>query len=334
MRGINALDEARQDQVTFIMNPRHARRWADSAAAAALVTEGVEGFEPGADGRRPIVLVENAEAACVTVLELFRPAAAIPEEGVHPSSFVHEQARIAPDARIGPHVTIDQNCIVGPRTVLHAGVRLYHGVRIGSDCILHANCVIRERCTVGDRVIINANATIGSDGFGLQPAEDGLLTRVPHIGIVAIEDDVEIGAGTCVDRGKFGPTRIGRGAQLDNLVQVGHNCTVGPGAVIAGHTGIAGSCEIGERAILAGHVGVADHRTVGAGAVVGAKSGVHCDIPPGEQWLGYPARPASETLRVWGRLRKLPVLFERLGRRPDGDGGRRASSASPGSSTR
>ncbi|MCP3905514.1 MAG: UDP-3-O-(3-hydroxymyristoyl)glucosamine N-acyltransferase [Planctomycetes bacterium] len=323
VRGINGLDEATAEQITFIMSPRYAQRWAESRAAAALVSEGVE--LTGGDGTRPIIYVADAEAACIVLLELFRPSAPVPDIGVHPTAIIDERARIAPDARIGPLVFVDRDCEVGAGVVIHAGAMLYPGVRIGAGSVLHSNCVVREHCVIGCRVLIAANVTIGSEGFGFRPAPDGSgLARVPHVGFVLIEDDVEIGAGSCIDRGKFGPTRIGQGAKIDNLVQIAHNCVVGAGAVIAGHAGIGGSCEIGEGAILAGHVGMADHRKVGAGAVVGAKSGIRCDIPPGERWLGYPARPVKETLRVWAGLRKLPDLIQRLGRRPSGRGGRRA----------
>jgi UDP-3-O-[3-hydroxymyristoyl] glucosamine N-acyltransferase len=194
--------------------------------------------------------------------------------------------------------------------VLHAGVRLSAGVTLGADCVVHSNTVIRHDCTLGQRVILHQNVSVGADGFGYRPAPDGRgLVKVPHIGSVRIEDDVEIGAGTCIDRGKFGATVIGTGTKIDNLVQIGHNCRIGRCCIIVSGCGLAGSVVLEDGVILGGQVGIADGVRVGAGVQVGAKSGLMKDIPPGEKWLGVPADQASATLRQWAAIRKLPGLL-------------------------
>ena len=187
------------------------------------------------------------------------------------------------DVRIGPHVSIDEHATIGDRVVLHAGVRIYPGVEIGDDCVIHANTVIRERCRIERRVVLHSNVSIGADGFGYQQARDGSgLIKVPQIGTVLIEDAVEIGAGSCVDRGKFQATVVGAGTKIDNLVQIAHNCRIGRNCVIAAITGIGGSVTVGDDVRIGGCVGVSDHITIGAGASVGARSG-RCEsagLPP------------------------------------------------------
>jgi UDP-3-O-[3-hydroxymyristoyl] glucosamine N-acyltransferase len=317
--GVNALDEAGENDITFLADTSHARRWGQSRAIGAVVSEGIEpvGHNPQ---RRVLIYVPVAELAMVTVLELFQPAQIVPEIGIHPTAWVDERARLGEGVRIGPHVSIDRDCDIGDGVILHAGVRLYAGVSVGAGSVLNANCVVRQGCRIGRAVIIHQNASIGADGFGYVPASDGRgLLKVPQIGTVILEDGVELGAGACIDRAKFGATVIGAGAKIDNLVQIGHNCRIGRSTVIAGLTGIAGSCTIGDGVIIGGAVGIADHLRIGDGATIGAKSGVMKDIPPGETWLGYPADPAAEKLRQWATIRKLPGLVRRMSRDAEGE---------------
>jgi UDP-3-O-[3-hydroxymyristoyl] glucosamine N-acyltransferase len=318
--GVNALDEATGDEITFIADHRHARLWGASRAGAAVVTEGLDpaGHDPQ---KRALIHVPDAELAMASLLELFQPAEALPEVGVHPTAWVHELARLGRDVRIGPHVSVEADCVIEDNVILNAGVRLYPQVTIGAGSILHANCVVRSRCRLGRAVILHQNVSIGADGFGYRPAADGQgLVKIPHIGTVVIEDGVEIGAGSCVDRAKFGSTVIGAGTKIDNLVQIAHNCRIGPGSVIAGLTAVAGSVTIGQGVVIAGCVGISDHVRIGDGARIGGGSGVTRDIPAGETWLGYPAFPAGETLRQWATIRKLPSLIQRISRHAEGEG--------------
>lgn len=321
--GVNALDEAGEDEVSFLADPPHARRWGRSEAIAAVVSEGLQpaGHDPA---RRALIYVPNAEPAMVRLLELFQPPQIGPDLGVHPTAWIDERARLGEGVRVGPHASIDRDCEIGDGVVLHAGVRLYAGVAIGAGSVLHANCVVRQGCRIGRAVILHQNVSIGADGFGYVPAPDGKgVVKVPQIGAVILEDGVEIGAGSCVDRAKFGSTIVGAGTKIDNLVQIGHNCRIGRGCVIVGLTGIGGSTTVGDGVVIGGAVGIGDHRRIGDRATIGARSGVTKDVPPGETWLGYPADPATEKLRQWATIRKLPDLVRRMSR--DADGTQRSS---------
>jgi UDP-3-O-[3-hydroxymyristoyl] glucosamine N-acyltransferase len=319
VRGVNALEDAAEGDITFIADRPHARQWGSSRAVAAVVTEGIDPADHDPQ-RRALIHVPDAELAMVTILELFRPPEIVPDVGVHPTAWVHGEARIGQGVRIGPHVSIDRDSVIGDGVVLHAGVRLYAGVTIGAGSVLHANCVVRQGCRIGRAVILHQNVSIGADGFGYRPAPDGRgLVKVPQIGIVIVEDAVEIGANSCVDRAKFGSTVIGVGTKIDNLVQIGHNCRIGRACVIAGLTAVGGSTEIGDGVVIAGAAGIGDHLRIGDRATVGGGSGVMKDIPPGQTWLGYPADPAREKLRQWATMRKLPGLIQRISRHTEGE---------------
>lgn len=312
--GINTLSDARSDEITFITDQSYARRWVDSQAAAAVVTDGLK--VPGHNAAsRALVFVPDAELATIELLRFWEPAPPLPEEGIHPTAWVHPEARLGEGVRIGPHVSVDHGSVVGDRTVLHAGVRIYAGVTLGEGCVIHANTVIRERCTLGRAVILHPNVSIGADGFGYRPAPDGSgLLKVPQIGTVQIHDLVEIGANTCVDRGKFGATVIGAGTKIDNLCQVAHNCRIGRACVIAGQCALAGSVVLGDGVVMAGQVGVADQLTIGSGATIAGGSGVTRNVPAGETWFGYPADRARDTLRRISAVHKLPDHIRRVSR--------------------
>ncbi len=241
-------------------------------------------------GRSAIVVADPLAAMALLLAGAFVEPA--PEPG---SAAIHPSARIHPSAVVHPGVVVAAGVVVGAETVLYPNVVLYRGTSVGS------------------RVRIHAGAVIGADGFRFHATPSGLV-KIPHVGGVFIDDDVEIGANTCIDRGMLADTRIGRGAKIDNAVQIGHNCVVEPGAILVAQVGLAGSVTIGAGAILAGQVGVKDHVTIGAGARIGARSAVHGDVPAGETWLGEPARPAREAMRIYAALRYLPELVRALRR--------------------
>jgi UDP-3-O-[3-hydroxymyristoyl] glucosamine N-acyltransferase len=306
INGVNALGEATAREITFITDEAHARQWAEARAGAAVISAGLEpaGHDPES---RALIVVPNAALAVVELLRLFAPPTLQPDPGCHASAVVHAGATIGRDVRIGPHVSIDDEATIGDRAVLHAGARVYARARIGDDSVLHANAVVRERCRLGRRVVLHSNVSIGSDGFGYEPDPEGSgLVKVPHIGTVIVEDDVEIGAGACVDRAKFGATVIGAGTKIDNLVQIGHNCRIGRNCVIAALTGLSGSVTMGDRVRIAGAVGIVDHVSIGSGATIGAGAGVMRDVPAGQTQLGSPAVEIRQTLRQWAAIRKLP----------------------------
>lgn len=320
IHGLAIPTDAGPGELTFIGAAPYARQWSASRAAAAVVAEDIASALDASDPR-PVIVVNNADVAMALALELFGTPEPAPDEGVHPAAFVHRSAQLGARVRIGPHVSVDRGARIGDDVVLHAGVRVYADAVIGAGSVLHANVVVRHGCTLGRRVILHQGVAIGADGFGYRPDPTGRrLLKMPHIGNVVLEDDVEIGANSCVDRGKFGGTVIGAGTKIDNLCQVGHNCRVGRGVVIAGCTGLGGSVTIGDGAQIGGAVGLSDHVTIGPGARVGGGSIVYQDVPAGATWLGVPAGDAGAVKRQWVALRRLPELLGQLrgglGRRP------------------
>ena len=295
--GDNALDEASADQITFMIDAAHAELWTDAQAGAAVVSHGLELKERESQSRA-LIFVPRAELAMIEIARLFEPAPPVPDIGVHSTAVVDETTKLGQGVRVGPHVSVGPDAIIGDGVVLHAGVRIYAGVQIGDESALHANVVVRERCRLGGGVILNQNVSIGADGFGYQLAADGQsLVKVPHLGIVYLQDDVEIGANSCVDRAKFGATVVGRGTKIDNLCQIAHNCRIGRYCVIAGLTVLAGSVTIGDGTQVGGAVSIAEHVRIGIGVRIGGKSGVTRDVPDGTTYLGFPARPSTEALR-------------------------------------
>ncbi|MBX3352393.1 MAG: UDP-3-O-(3-hydroxymyristoyl)glucosamine N-acyltransferase [Phycisphaeraceae bacterium] len=309
---LDALDRSDERTLTFVRDAKRAAQWAASRAAAAIVTRGVDlEAAPG----KAILVVDDADRATITVLEILTPPTHFPGVGSHAQASIDPSAVIDPTAAIGPFVTIGPRTVVGPRVVLHSGVTLGADVRIGEDTELRAGVVVEDRCVIGARVRLHANSVIGADGFGYRPSADGKsLAKIPHAGNVEIHDDVEIGANTNIDRGKFGPTVVGAGTKIDNLVQIGHNCLVGRSVIICGVAAIAGSVRVGDGAILGGGVRIADNLSIGAGARIGAASGVMDDVPPGQTWAGYPARPIAEAMKVLAGMSRLPELIKQVKR--------------------
>ncbi len=312
IRGLDTVAEAEASTLTFVGDLAHARALAASRAGAAVVTRTLA-KEVAPDGRRAIILVDDADRAMIVALELFARPEALPAAGVHPTATVEPGARLGEGVRIGPGCWIAAGASVGDRTVLYAGVSIYPGATVGKDCTFHSNVSIRERCRVGDRVILHSGVAIGTDGFGYRPAPGGRgILKVPHLGNVVLEDEVEIGANSCVDRGKFGSTTIGFATKLDNLVQIGHNCRIGRCCVISGLSGVAGSTSIGDGTRIGGGAGLADHLTIGRGVSIAAMSGVMNDIPDGETWGGYPAQEIRRTKMEVLAVRRLPELMRKF----------------------
>lgn len=309
---LDSLDDAGPDALTFIRDAKHAQRWHASRAGAALVSKkvfdesGAALAEHGAPSRRAILVVPDADLAMVELLtELAPDPLAAPTTPGHRS--VHPEAKVDPTAMLGAHVVVGPGSTIGAGCVLHAQVVVGSRVSIGAGTVLHPGVVIQDGCVIGSGCILHAGVVIGADGFGYRAAPDGRgILKVPHIGHVEIGDAVEIGANATIDRGKFGATRIGAMTKIDNLVQIGHNCRIGRGCLICGCCALAGSVTLEDGVTLAGGVGVADGRTIGRGATIGARSGVMDDIPAGQTWVGYPARPARQTMRLIAALDELP----------------------------
>ncbi len=296
LEGVAALEDATPAQVSFLANRKYRRAFEQSRAGAVVV----EPEEPIPEGRTAL-RVRNAYLAFAKITTLFHPPReALPE--VAPGAVVHPSATVHPAAQVMPLASVGAGARVGARTILHPGVHVGEGARIGEDCLLYPQVVVREGCVLGDRVIVQAGAVIGSDGFGFafDPEGEGRGPRhykLPQVGIVVVEDDVEIGACTCIDRAALGTTRIGRGTKIDNLVQVAHNVEVGPLSLLVAQAGISGSTKLGMGVVVAGQAGIVGHLHIGDGVRIAAQAGVQRDAEPGEQLGGSPAQPAA----LWRR---------------------------------
>lgn len=296
------LEDASNTEISFIGNKKYENFWATSNACVAVVNENIS-IEPGEN--RAFIKVQNADLAMSQVLELFAPPTPLFHVDIHPS------ATIDSTAKIGNGVKIGAGCYIGPKVEIKENTTLYPNVTILDECTVGKNttiwsgAVVRERCHIGNDCIIHPNATIGADGFGFRPCPEKGLVKVPHIGNVIIGNGVEIGANTCVDRGKFSSTVLGDGCKIDNLVQIGHNSKLGRFCIMAGNSGLAGSVTLGNGVIIGGSASIKDHTKIGDGAIVGAGSGVTGDIEAGKTMLGYPAVEARDALRQWAILKRL-----------------------------
>jgi UDP-3-O-[3-hydroxymyristoyl] glucosamine N-acyltransferase len=302
--GIATLAEAAPTDLSFLGSEKYLADFHKTRSAAVLVQKRVK--LPPNHGKT-ILLVDDADLAVAQLLTEFAPPIPRPPPGRHQSAVVAPSSSIADGARIGPNVFIGDDCRIGKNVILHAGVYVGSDVVIGDDCELFANVVVRERITLGHRVIIHAGSVLGTDGFGYR--WDGKQhAKIPQIGTVIVEDDVEIGSCVCIDRAKFSATRIGRGTKIDNLVQIAHNCIIGPMCIITGQVGLAGSVTLGAGVVLGGQSAIRDHITMGDGSAAAGCSAVAEDVDPKTIVSGLPALPHRQTLREQAALRRLPDL--------------------------
>lgn len=304
LTGVQTLDRAASTDLSWVADGRRARQARDSRAGALLVSSGEDA------GDKPAVLVPSPTLALAIWLELSFP-------GVRPRSGVSKGAHVARSARLGRGVsvaagaTVEEGAVVGARTVLSAGAFVGRQAVVGEECYLHPNAAVLERCRLGAHCVLQAGAVIGSDGFGY--VWDGQRHRkIPQLGIVRIEDDVEVGANTAIDRATLGETVVGRGTKIDNLVQVGHNVVVGEHSILCGQAGIAGSARLGRRVTLAGQAGVNDHITIGDGSIATGQAGVTGNLPAGGIFSGMPAAPHRDFLRRAAVIARLPELARRM----------------------
>lgn len=307
--GAAGLDEARPGEISFLANPRYALRVKRTRAAAIFLSESAT--IDGGDNQIALLRSSDPYLAYARALRIFHPEAGV-EHFIHPSAFIETTAKIAHGVRIEAFVYVGENCFIGEATHLHSNASIYANVNIGAQCVIHSNVSIRAHSTIGDRVTIHNNVVIGSDGFGYAKDEQKQWLKIPQTGSVVIEDDVEIGAGTTIDRASVGETRIGRGVKIDNLVQVGHSCTVEEDTLLCGQVGLAGTSHIGKRVILAGQVGIAGHLKVGDDSIVTAKSATSHDVAPGRMVSGIPAFDNHEWLRSTAAFRRLGDMQKRV----------------------
>lgn len=301
--GVDQLTSAKENQITFIGSVKFNRYWNTSRACAAIVNDTIK-IEPG-EGRA-FIKVKNADLAMAKLLEEFDPGPPEFDVDIHPTAVIDASVTMGKGCKIGAGCYIGKNVVLGDGVILYPNVTIFDETSIGSQTVVWSGTVIRERCIIGSYCIFHTNVSIGADGFGYRPSDDGRgLVKIPQIGNVIIGNAVEIGANSCVDRAKFSSTIIGDGCKIDNLVQIAHNSVMGRSCIMAGHSGLAGSVTLGDGVIIGGSASIKDHTTIHSGAVVGAGSGVMGDVEAGKTVLGYPATDSREMLKQWVALRNL-----------------------------
>jgi UDP-3-O-[3-hydroxymyristoyl] glucosamine N-acyltransferase len=304
--GASKIEDARPGEITFLANPKYKHFLNQTRASAVIVDQSIQ-----EDIAMTVIQVDNAYYRFLQIFLLFNPPGKIQEPGIHPSAVIDSSSKLGDNISVGPQVVIGRNCSIGDHTVILPGCILLDNVEIGANCLLYPLVSIRENCRIGNKVIIHNGAVIGSDGFGFAPHE-GTYHKIPQIGKVVIEDEVEIGANCSIDRATMGETIIRKGTKLDNLIQIAHNVEVGEWTVIAAQSGISGSTKVGHHVMMAGQVGVVGHITIGDYAQIGAQTGVPKSIPEKDVVFGTPARPIMKAKRIEAVINQLPDLLKRV----------------------
>lgn len=312
--GVAGIESGRTGDLTFVRGSAFAKAWPASNCSAVLLSEGVT-LPAHADANRAVITVADADTAFAAVLGHLDPGIHTPPPGIHPTAVIHPEARVDPAAAIGPHCTIAPGAAVGPGAVLVAGVHVGANARVGQSTVLHPGVVVGDRCTIGDRCTVHPNAVIGAEGFGfIPPAQGRPAVKIPQIGTVTVGDDCEIGAGTTIDRAKFGATRLGDRVKADNLVHIAHNCVIGDDSILCGRTTLGGSVTLGRRTMIGGAVTINDQSVVGDDARVAGGSIVMDAVPAGETYAGIPAMPARTALANHSAMRTLAEFMRRVDR--------------------
>ena len=302
--GVAGIEEATAGQITFIANPKYISSAKTTAASAIIVGKDFP------DGNTALLRSDNPYLAFARAIDLFYQAPQY-QPGIHPTAVIANSARLGANAHVGAYVVIDEDVGIGDNAVLLPHVVIYRGARIGKNFFAHAHAIVREYCTLGDDVILQNGAIIGADGFGF--ARDGARwQKIAQSGPAVLEDEVEVQANACVDRASIGETRVGRGAKIDNLAQVGHGSAVGENTLLCAQVGLAGSSVIGKNVVLAGQAGVAGHCQLGDNVIVTAQSGTHGDIPAGSIVSGSPAFDNKQWLRAVSVFNRLPEYARAL----------------------
>jgi len=304
IRAVNGIKEAGPGDVTFLANSKYAPLLASTKASAVILAE-------GAAAPLPAILVRNPDLAFAKVAEHLSGGAYRPPAGVHPAAIVAAGAVLGKNVSIGAGTVVEDGATIGDNAVLYAQVYVGRGTVIGPDALLYPQVVVREKCRVGARVILHSGTVVGSDGFGYA-TDGGVHHKIPQVGIVEIEDDVEIGANVAIDRARFGRTVIGRGSKIDNLVQIGHNVSLGKGCLLVSQAGIAGSTRLGNYVVMAGQSGLIGHLDIGDGTIITAQSGLTKDVPPKSVLSGSPASDRRTHLKELAALSKLPEALQEI----------------------
>lgn len=303
--GVNGIDEARPGDLCFVRSARYLANLNESNASAVLIKEAPDGLPISA------IVVDSPDQCFAMVLKCFESSIQCHPKGIHPRAVVDDSAMLGEGVAVGACAVIEAGVTLGDNAIIYAGAYIGRNCQIGAGTIIYPNVTIREESAIGARCIIQSGAMIGSDGFGYANL-GGTWVKIPQVGRVIIEDDVEIGSGTAVDRATFGETRVGKGTKIDNLVQIGHNVVIGEHCALAGMVGIAGSATLEDGVQIGASAGVRGHITVGKGATVAARGGAVRDVEPGSIVSGFPAIDHQEERRVLVAQRRVPELVRRV----------------------
>jgi len=304
--GLAGLREAAQGDASFLASPKYQAAVKTTRASVLIVARDLDITFGGT-----LIRVSDPSKAFARLVAQVAPQPVVFRPGIHPSAIIAPTARIGKDVSIQPQAVIEDGVVIGDHTLVGAGSYIGHESRLGANCLLYARVSLRERTILGDRVTLHCGVVLGADGFGYEPV-GGKHQKIPQVGNVEIGDDVEIGANSAIDRGRFGRTRVGTGTKIDNLVQIGHNCTIGEHCIICGLVGIAGSTIIGDHVTIAGQVGIAGHLTIGDKSIIMAQAGVTKDVPAGSVMLGAPAIPHKEFKKVNAAIQRLPETVAKI----------------------
>lgn len=305
--GVSGIKEAVEGDIAFILSAAHQGLIDLTKASCVVVPKDItKSFT------KPLIKVDNPSIAFSKIIEILLPDRIPHPEGIHPSAVVSKLARVGKNVALGAYVVVEDGAVIGDNTRIYPFCYIGKGAKIGASCIFYPSVTIREKVTIGSRVIIHPGTVIGSDGFGYDMHKDGSHVKIPQLGTVVIEDDVELGACVTVDRARFSKTVIGKGTKIDNLVQLAHNVIIGPHCLIAAQTGISGSSELGRNVVLGGQVGVADHLKIGDFVVAGAKTGITKSFSAKTVLFWYPAKPVEKMKHIIASIGLLPKLFERV----------------------
>jgi UDP-3-O-[3-hydroxymyristoyl] glucosamine N-acyltransferase len=305
IRGLAKIQSASAGELTFLANPKYGKYLESTKASAVLISRSQQ--SPDLNH----IKVDDPYLSFLEILNLFHPPTEPDFNGIHPTAVISPNAEIGENVQIGPNVFVGKSVKIGENSIIYPNCVLLDNVHIGGNCRLYPRVSIREGCSIGDRVIIHDGTVIGSDGFGFAPDEEK-YKKIPQMGIVVIEDDVEIGANTTIDRATIGETLIRQGCKIDNLVQIAHNVEINANTVIAAQSGISGSTKIGKHVTIAGQVGTVGHIEIGDNAILAAKSGISKNVPAGEIWFGYPATTIMKQKKIEATLKNLPETTKKV----------------------
>ncbi len=308
IKSINGINEARQGDISFIVSLKYEKLVESSGASAVLVP-----LDFKLPVNKPVIKIGNPSAVFSRLIDALFPERIPHPRGIHKSAIISDKARIGENCGIGAYAVIEDGAEVGDNTVIYPLSYIGRNTKIGRDCLIYPNVTIREEISIGDRVMIHPGSVIGSDGFGYDTQRDGTHVKIPQVGTIVIEDDVEIGACVTVDRARFSRTVIGKGSKIDNLCQIAHNVKIGPNSILAAQCGISGSSEVGRNTVLGGQVGIADHIKLGDFVTIGAQSGVTKSFPSKTTLFWTPAKPIEKARDIIASIGLLPKLFKRVG---------------------